>query len=76
MFIMAVLSGLRISELLSLRVSDVLRNDHDVDRVHVALGNDVFKTQKALGHASITSALSYLSFNEREINEAVLNDRI
>lgn len=42
-------------------------------KVHEALGNDVFKTQRALGHRSIQSTLSYLEINQDEINAAILN---
>lgn len=41
-------------------------------RVHEKLGRDLIKTQKALGHASVNSTVSYLSFNEEEIDDAIL----
>lgn len=41
-------------------------------RVHEKLGRDLMKTQKALGHAQVTSTVSYLSFNESEIDDAIL----
>lgn len=41
-------------------------------KVHKALGNDVFKTQRALGHRSIQSTLSYLEIDQDEINAAIL----
>jgi len=40
-------------------------------RVHKALGNDVVKTSKALGHASITSTVNYLEVFQDEINKAI-----
>jgi len=42
------------------------------DRVYKHLGNDIAKTQKALGHKSINSTVSYLSFSESEIDDAIL----
>lgn len=41
-------------------------------RVHEKLGRDLMKTQKALGHARVTSTVSYLSFAEEEIEDAIL----
>ncbi len=41
-------------------------------RVHEKLGKDLVKTQKAMGHRSINSTVSYLSFNEEEIDDAIL----
>lgn len=41
-------------------------------RIHEKLGRDLMKTQKALGHARVTSTVSYLSFAEEEIDEAIL----
>lgn len=42
------------------------------NKVHTALGENIFKTQKAMGHASVSSTAHYLSFNQDEINEAIL----
>jgi integrase len=42
-------------------------------KVHQRLGRDVFKTKVALGHKSIESTISYLSFDESEISSAVLS---
>lgn len=42
------------------------------NKVYAALDGDLVKTQKALGHVSINSTVSYLSFNETEIDEAIL----
>ena len=42
-------------------------------RVHEALGGDVFKTQQALGHRSPSSTVAYLSFNQEELDEAILS---
>lgn len=42
-------------------------------RVHERLGNDLLKTQKAMGHARVDSTVAYLSFNESEIDEAILD---
>lgn len=41
-------------------------------KMHAKLGNDLIKTQKALGHRSVNSTVSYLSFNEEEIDDAIL----
>jgi site-specific recombinase XerD len=42
------------------------------DRVYEALGQDIFRTQKALGHRNINSTVQYLSFKEADIDAAVL----
>jgi integrase len=42
------------------------------NRVHEALGRDIVKTQRALGHRNINSTVSYLSFREEEIDAAIL----
>lgn len=42
------------------------------DRVHEALGRDIFRTQKALGHKNINSTTAYLSFKEADIEAAIL----
>lgn len=42
------------------------------DRVYEALGRDIFRTQKALGHKNINSTVQYLSFREADIDAAVL----
>ena len=42
------------------------------DRVHKALGENIFKTQQALGHKSVASTAHYLSFSQDEITEAIL----
>ena len=41
-------------------------------KVHVLLGRDLVKTQRALGHRNVNSTVSYLSFLEEEIDEAIL----
>lgn len=41
-------------------------------RVFEALDRDLFRTQKALGHRSPASTCSYLSFNEHEVEHAIL----
>lgn len=40
-------------------------------KVHAKLGHDLLKTQKALGHRSVNSTVSYLSVDNDEIDEAV-----
>ena len=40
--------------------------------VHQALDGDLVKTQRALGHRNINSTVSYLSFAEEDIDEAIL----
>ncbi len=42
------------------------------NKVHVLLGRDLAKTQRALGHKNVSSTVSYLSFLEEEIDEAIL----
>lgn len=42
------------------------------NKVHVLLGRDLVKTQRALGHRDVSSTVSYLSFLEEEIDEAIL----
>jgi site-specific recombinase XerD len=42
------------------------------NKVHVLLGRDLVKTQRALGHKNVSSTVSYLSFLEEEIDEAIL----
>lgn len=42
------------------------------DKVHMALGENIFKTQQAMGHKSLASTAKYLSFKQEEINEAIL----
>lgn len=42
------------------------------DRVYEALGRDIFRTQKALGHKNINSTVSYLSFKEADIEAAIM----
>jgi integrase len=42
------------------------------DRVYKKLGKDLVKTQRAMGHKSIQSTVSYLSFTEEEIDKAIL----
>lgn len=42
------------------------------NKVYAALKGDLIKTQKALGHVSINSTVSYLSFKQEDIDEAIL----
>lgn len=42
-------------------------------KIHKAMGNDVFKTQRALGHKSIQATISYLQVDQNEIDVAILN---
>ena len=41
-------------------------------RVYDKLDHDLVKTQRALGHKNINSTVSYLSFSEEDIDEAIL----
>jgi site-specific recombinase XerD len=41
-------------------------------KVYEHFGHDLVKTQKALGHKNVNSTVSYLSFAESELDEAVL----
>jgi site-specific recombinase XerD len=40
--------------------------------VYERLGHDLVKTQRAMGHKNINSTVSYLSFCESDIDEAIL----
>lgn len=42
------------------------------DKMYEALGRDIFRTQKALGHKNINSTVQYLSFKEQDIEAAIL----
>jgi len=42
------------------------------DRIYDRLGRDLVKTQRALGHRNVNSTVSYLSFREEDIDEAIL----
>ena len=41
--------------------------------VHRALGGDLFRTSKAMRHASPLTTLKYLSFKQEEIDSAILS---
>lgn len=41
-------------------------------RIYSKVGGDLVKTQKAMGHKSIFSTMSYLSTNESDVFEAIL----
>lgn len=41
-------------------------------RVYEGSGKDLMKTQKALGHSRITSTVSYLSFDEKDLDDILL----
>ncbi len=41
-------------------------------RVHAAGGKDILKTQRALNHKRLTSTASYLSFEEADVDDAIL----
>jgi len=43
------------------------------DRVYSKLNYDLVKTQRAMGHRSIQSTISYLSFKEEEVEQAILS---
>lgn len=42
------------------------------ERIYQALKGDLVKTQRALGHKNINSTVSYLSFREEEIDQAIM----
>lgn len=42
------------------------------NKVHAALGENIFKTQQALGHKNVSSTAHYLNFRQSEIDEAIL----
>lgn len=41
-------------------------------RVYEGSGKDLMKTQKALGHSRVTSTVSYLSFDEKDLDDILL----
>lgn len=41
--------------------------------IHSALSYDLIRTQKALGHASMTSTVKYLPVDEKEVDNAILS---
>jgi integrase len=41
--------------------------------IYNALGKDIVKTAKALGHRNINSTVSYLSFDTRELDAVIVN---
>jgi len=41
-------------------------------RMYLLLDKDVFKTQQLMGHKSLSSTANYLSFNQKDLDEAVL----
>lgn len=41
------------------------------DHVYEALGRDIFRLQKAMGHKNINSTVQYLSFKEADIEKAI-----
>ncbi|MBU8934160.1 MAG: tyrosine-type recombinase/integrase [candidate division Zixibacteria bacterium] len=43
------------------------------DRAYNALGGNIGKVARALGHKNINSTMSYLSFKQEEIDNAILN---
>lgn len=43
-------------------------------KMYYKLAKDLVKTQKALGHSSINSTVSYLTFWQEEIDDAVMSD--
>jgi integrase len=40
-------------------------------KVYEALGRDLVNTQRAMGHRSVQSTISYLSFDQEAINQAI-----
>ena len=42
-------------------------------KVYSALGHDLIATQAAMRHASITSTIQYLSFEEEKVERAILS---
>jgi integrase len=43
------------------------------DRIYERLNHDLVKTASALGHKNIQSSISYLSFKEEEVEQAILS---
>jgi len=41
--------------------------------VHKALGENIMKTQKAMGHKNLNNTVKYLSIDEEEINNVIKN---
>ena len=44
------------------------------ERMYTKLDKDLLKLQKALGHRDINSTIAYLSFNQQDIDDAILGD--
>lgn len=44
-------------------------------RVYHALGKDLVNTQRAMGHASVSSTISYLNFDQDAIDKAILGSK-
>ena len=42
------------------------------DKIFNALDRDIVKTQRALGHKNINSTVSYMSFKQEDIDQAIL----
>jgi integrase len=42
-------------------------------KVHAIFNNDIAKTQKAIGHKSLSSTVHYLQFDQPEIDSAILS---
>ena len=43
------------------------------NKVYEKLNRDLLKTQKAMGHKEVDSTVSYLSFKQEEIDQAILD---
>jgi integrase len=43
------------------------------NNVYSKLGHDLVKTQRAMGHAQVTSTARYITFADKEIEDAILN---
>ena len=46
---------------------------HFAKKVHDIFGKDIVKTQRALGHKSLSSTAHYLQFDQSEIDQAILS---
>lgn len=44
------------------------------ERMYTKLDKDLLKLQKALGHRDVNSTIAYLSFNQQDIDDAILSD--
>lgn len=87
--LLGVRTGLRLSSMLQMQVGDVaiageVQNRIRVRRVTVKgkragfdmLLHDLIRTSYAINHASVATAINYLSFDEAEVDAAIIHIRV